>query len=282
MATGIMAGFAGLTQDALARGAGAEESAKARRIFEQAASGEGKTVNNPTGTFRLAPGEVLTFQCKGYCLDSDRALPSEDEPMAFRPMQHYIAPELRKLYVAIMRNVVGGPPNGVQVQQIMYTIRDEVSDHHGLLKSEDYRFVNSVLPNGEVVLKKAHRPAAFIGGGGLSLWASDPMPGEREAYSMLTSDGVAGRGIGMGSLTVRCTIVNGSPKPFVFDATQWVLESSRDVQAVGLPVAGRYTLTAGRPISTKERSVNKEAPKTSPPTQKRQNSQPDAKGFIGY
>ncbi|MEG1610142.1 MAG: hypothetical protein RR317_03060, partial [Bilophila sp.] len=284
-AVGVMAGFGvdlGLTtQVAFARGAATDESTKARRLFEQfGASEEGKPVTVRNGTFKLAPGEALTFQCNGYCLDCDLALPSDDEPMAFRPMQRYIAPELRKLYVAIMQNVVKGVPKEIQVQQIVFALRNEASEWQGPLKEEDYSYVNSLMPNGEALLKQAHRPAGFISGTGLSLWASDPMPQEREAYSMLTSKGVAGRGLGMGGLEVRGTIVNASAQPFVFDTTQWVLESSRDVQAVALPVASRYTLISGRATNTKEPSPNEKAPNTSQPEQK--SIQPDAHGFIGY
>lgn len=286
-AVGILAGFGvtmGLSpQDALARGAGAEESAKARRLLEQSgATGQGKTVSSPTGTFKLAPGETLTFQVDGYCLDSDRALPSDDEPMAFRPMQRYIAPELRKLYIAIMRKVAAGAPSGVRVQQIVYAIRNEASERYGTLKDDDYRFLNAVLPNGEAVLKKAPRPAEFVSGMGLSLWASQPMPGEHSGYSMLSGAGVAGRGVGMGALEVNCTVHNGSPQPFTFDTTQWVLESSRDVQAVALPVASRYTLIAGRPVTPKEPGPSKKEPDVSQPDKASPRIQPDANGYVGY
>ncbi|MEG2140357.1 MAG: hypothetical protein RRY20_06180, partial [Bilophila sp.] len=88
-------------------------------------------------------------------------------------------------------------------------------------------------------------------------------------------------------LEVRGTIVNASAQPFVFDTTQWVLESSRDVQAVALPVASRYTLISGRATNTKEPSPNEKTPNTYQTEQKhiqpeQKHTQPDAHGFIGY
>lgn len=269
-----------LTKQALARGAGATESAQAMRLFEQIGNLEGENpASAPSGVVKIAPGEVLTYQAKGYCLDSNLALPSTKEPLAFRPMKNYIAPELHKLYVALMRKLVSEAPRGVQVQQIIYTMRSEASDISGILKEKDYDFVNSLLPNGKTLLDTAHRPAEFVSDNGLSLWASQPKPPVTESYSLL-AENVAAHCLGVGVLEVRATIYNASSKTFVFDTTAWVVESSRDVQAVALPVAPRYLVSASRPNQVAPPKVNPSQGK--PGTQAKPSAHPEANGFAGH
>ena len=284
ISAGLIAGF-GLEcslwpGEAFARGAGSEESAKSKRIFDQL-GGLKKGAKTGRGTTTLAPGDILTFECECFCLDANLALPSEGDPVAFRPVQNYIAPELRTLYAALMRNAEGAPDD-IQVQHIIYTMRSSESERSSILKAKDYAFLNKIFSGGENRLKTAHRPAQYISPMGLSLWASKSMPPAWQSYSLLRNDGVAGYGIGLGVLSMRGVIGNGSQKNFVFDPTQWVLESSRDVQAAAIPLSRNVSVAKGKPVAGSQKTPPAPVEEKKPATSSKSGQGLDEKGFAGH
>lgn len=92
--------------------------------------------------------------------------------------------------------------------------------------------------------------------------AERAMPGDIFRYSMLRGDGVAGLGFARQGLTVHGTVANGSPEPFTFDPIRWVMESSRDVQAVALPSLQSMLVGKGQPLKQDDNTPEKKnAPK---------------------
>ena len=259
-AAGAVAGIALnliLPDMALARGSTPDEAARAQGILSRfAVQGKGRPDMTKNGIITLAPGEVLTFECEGFCLDLDLAVPSEDDPMAFRPMTKYLAPEERQAYVALMRRA-------------------------GASRSDDMGGIVHRMRN-----PKPGRPLQYAHGESFpALWASQRMPSQSFRYSMLRSDGVAGMANGDGGLHVRCVIANGSPKPFVFDPTQWVLESPRDVQAIALPVPRTYYVAKGKNMTGGQQpSSPADVPQAQPSTRspQPQKNAPDKNGFVGF
>lgn len=93
--------------------------------------------------------------------------------------------------------------------------------------------------------------------------AERAMPDNIFRYSMLRDDGVAGLGFARQGLTVHGTVANGSPEPFTFDPIRWVMESSRDVQAVALPSLQSMLVGKGQPLPQDDAKQpdRKDAPK---------------------
>ncbi len=244
-----------LPEAALARGSTPDEAARAQRIFSRiAVQGKGRPDMTKNGIITLAPNEVLSFSCEGFCLDLDLAVPSEDDPMAFRPMSKYLAPEERQAYTALMRRA--GASRSDDMGGIVHRMRDP----------------------------KPGRPLQYSHGESFpALWASQRMPPQSFRYSMLRSDGVAGMANGDGGLHVRCVIANGSPKPFVFDPTQWVLESPRDVQAIALPVPRTYYVAKGKNMAGGQPSPasTPQGQPSTPPSPPHKNA-PNKHGFVGF
>lgn len=271
-----------VSQAMAARGASPEESARARKLFEQHARSEGapRTIAPQNNAVTLAPGASVTFEYKGYCLDQKFAAPVKGEPLTFRPASNYIAPQLRGLYTQVMRQAGKGASSKADVQKIVWAMRSPATGSwtEGLTATER-QFLNAAMPGGAALLQTASRPPEFLGsqsgsanrsGGGrnaggletllphlmkqlpvnvrqhsdglmrqlLNAKPQNPMPSEQSSYSMLTDTGVAGKALGRGGLTVNAVVLNASNQPFTLDVTQWVLESSRDVQAVALPQPG--------------------------------------------
>lgn len=279
---GLATGLTGVcltAGEALARGASAEESARAKRILAQMPAPATRTSIPRNGVISLAPGDVVAFESLWFCLDSNLAIPSSDEPMAFRPAANYIAPALRPLYMKLLHSITGKAPEDIQVTQILYAMRSEPGPQR-LLKARDYAYVNALLPNAKELLQTAPRPSQYVSAVGLSLWASKPMPPAVQRYSLLRSDGVAGEGICLDAELVRGVVANASTKEFILDPSQWVLESSRDVQALGiaqprtLRVAKSGNAAPQAPVPAPEK---KPLPAAGP----QKNGQP-ADGFVGH
>lgn len=173
--SGVMtAGFllgpgAWLSPAEAARGSSREESAKAREIFERLGATKGKPQHKllqGSGTYTLPPGEVVTFDVRGQCLDHQFSAPSQNEPLAFRPMTQYIDPELRELYRRVMRNSGSAKSQNVDVQKIIWAMRSPATASwtEGL-SSKEKNYLNSVMPGGAALLQRAQRSPGYLSGG---------------------------------------------------------------------------------------------------------------------
>lgn len=73
-----------------------------------------------------------------------------------------------------------------------------------------------------------------------SLPMNAPIPSDDSDYSMI-APGVAANAVGTGPLTPKITIANNTDQPFVFDTKDYVAESQRPVQRVGLGAPTQVT-----------------------------------------
>lgn len=335
MAAWLCLGLFFSASEAAARGADREESARAKEIFSRLKKADSGTklerkMLSGNGTYTLAPGEVLNFDVRGFCLDHQFSAPSQNEPLAFRPMTQYIAPELRDLYIRVLRNSGSTAGNTVDIQKIVWAMRTPASASwtEGL-GSKDKNFLNAVMPGGASLIQRAHRPAEYLSGSGggahnnqqgggdagallgallpqlarqlpfnvqqhsnelmrqlQNRRAQKPMPDSSNRYSMLTTSGVAGMGMSLGGLLVRGSLANGSQEPFHFDPTQWVLESSRDVQAVALPPMKKIAVNKGKALpnsmsgSSPEDESPQSRPQSTPHKEKPKEGQEDSEELI--
>lgn len=169
MAAGVLLGpGAWLSEAEAARGASREESAQAKEIFERLNTPQGKPQRKllqGTGSYTLPPGEVLTFDVRGQCLDHQFSAPSQNEPLAFRPMTQYIDPDLRELYVRVLRSSGSAKAKNVDVQKIIWAMRTPASASwtEGL-SSREREYLNSVMPGGASLLQRAQRSPGYLSG----------------------------------------------------------------------------------------------------------------------
>lgn len=309
--TSLSLGLGPLSGEAFARGSSKEEAERAQSIFERLEAGGKQSspmIMGPGAVCMLEPGGMLTFEIHGYCLDQNFSAPARNEPLAFRPMTDYIAPELRELYVRVMRNAKTSKGKAADVQKIVWAMRAPANSSWSQgFNGADRAFLESVLPDGTRLLQTAQRSSPHVaegtsggsgrdgnGGGGSGAaallgfllpaivgqlpydirrhsndlmnqlqnrQAQNPMAGSLYCYSMLTDSGVAGKGIAIEGLIVRGIIANGSPDAFTFDPPRWVMESSRDVQAVALPSLEHVKVSKGKAQSDKTPPQSTENPK---------------------
>lgn len=172
MAAWLLLGLMSSAREAEARGASKEESAQAKEIFERLKTADTSTkltrkMLSGNGTYTLAPGEVLNFDVRGYCLDHQFSAPSQNEPLAFRPMTHYVAPDLRDLYIRVLRKSGSSAAQSADVQKIVWAMRTSASASwtEGL-SSKDKNFLNGAMPGGTALLQRAHRPSEYLSGSG--------------------------------------------------------------------------------------------------------------------
>lgn len=322
MTAALSLGLSPLVCEAEARGSSQQEAARAKAIFDELETTGAKSERRMlqgNGIHILAPGEIVTFDMQGFCLDSSFSAPKQNEPLTFRPMSQYIAPELRELYIKILQHFASSAAKGVDMQKIIWAIRaPAAASWTSGLGSKEKAFLNAAMPGGAALIREAHRPAEYQaeaktdsrngrGGNGAedvlgallpllnaqlpfnvqqhsnelmrqlhNKRAQKPMPDASNRYSMLTTAGVAGLGLGLGGLSVRGSVANGSPEPFYLDTTQWVLESSRDVQAVALPPMSKISIKKGKSLPNTGRDSTPDEKMQSPTKNKK--AQSGAKG----
>lgn len=172
MTVWLSLGLMSAASQAEARGASSEESARAKEIFSRLKKADSSTrlerkMLSGNGIYTLAPGEVLNFDVRGYCLDHQFSAPSQNEPLAFRPMTQYIAPELRDLYIRVLRNSASAENKNVDVQKIVWAMRTPASASwtEGL-GSKEKSFLNTAMPGGASLIQRAHRPSEYLSGSG--------------------------------------------------------------------------------------------------------------------
>ena len=315
-----------LVSTAWARGAGKQEAERAQSIVQRVEGGGGSAQRKTLGPGQacvVEPGGLLHFAVDGYCLDPHLSTPSANEPLAFRPMTAYIAPDLRELYVRVLHNALTGKGRSADIQKIVWAMRaPAASEWTQGFTADDRAYLEGLMAGGVHILQTAHRPDAYIAGSGGSSGgagnggrgggsggagailgfllpaitgqlpydirshsngllrqlqnrrAERAMPSPLYSYSMLSESGVAGRGMGVQGLSVRGTIANGSAQSFSFDPVHWVMESSRDVQAVALPSLNSVSVSKGEPLPP-ESAAGNTAPEQGGPEKTQPATPPD-------
>ena len=213
----------------------------------------------------VMPGEKVTFEQRGYCLDPGKPTPKAGEQFALRQTEEVIPEELRPIFSGLLRESEHNEAVRDDLQDLIWALRtansseesraDRLGDKLGLLNEaypgamEDFlayrqRYKNDVL--GEV--NRAFRSEvsdqlsrSFVNSASSdelldTLKSMEPQgkmqPGSQ--YSML-APGVAARTVGTDSLTIQSEIANTSEMPFEFDPVEWYAEPSRDTQSVAIP-----------------------------------------------
>ena len=266
----------------------AEESRAARAVFDRLQHGQGHTVRVSRGgePYILAPGQIITFDYTGYCMDANLPAPKDNEALAFRPITNFIAPSLVELYRQIMRLDGAAQSDGADVQNIVWGFRAPKAK----AGQRERALLDKARPGGANLYATASR-GTFVsgskGGAGSSragsgnealarlfgqmlgdfsrpsrdlmralndMGVEGPIPSAEQRYSLLTTQ-VAGYAQGKGGLKVHGMVANGSDAPYVFDPTLWALESPRPVQRVALPLFSQAKLNSP-PLPEQARGQN--------------------------
>lgn len=221
------------------------------------------------GRYVLNPGQGLTYDQQGYCLDPGVAPPERGEKFVLRPAAGLMPEPVRPLYDGLMRLASTDRSVHIQMQPLLWALR--TSDVAGPSRAErlsahHLRTLDRALPNGARMLQDYRKKRLSAGSSPSAksrlvelfniqlngkniniLDASDgelmnvlqtatiggAIPNNNSHYSML-APAVAARAVGTGTLQPRIEIINSSASPFVFDSVAWAAYSERKVQRVGL------------------------------------------------
>lgn len=229
----------------------------------------GAELSRAGGRYVLNPGQGLTYDQQGYCLDPGIAPPERGEKFVLRPAGGLMPEPVRPLYDSLMRLASRDRSVHIQMQPLIWALR--TSDVAGPSRVENLsahhlRTLDRALPHGTRILRDYRKkrlaaksgPSAKnqlaklfniqINGKELNvLEASDgelmsvlktataggAIPNNNSQYSML-APAVAARAVGTGTLQPRIEVINSSASPFVFDSVAWAACSERKVQRVAL------------------------------------------------
>ncbi len=273
-ATGSLSGLQGSSSPSASQGQNLDKysspanrkTATAKTRGRAKGRSEGSTVRAVNGGFIIAPGEAMEFHLKGFCMDPDRPVPARGEPFAMRPFADYLSSDKRELFTGSL-HYAGTHRTDADLQKIVWAIRTaDESDSSWIdgLGEKENDFLDKVRPGGAKQLKAMRSgwktkkksteftmseflnvllPAlSHVDTSGSSdsvialLTRLSPMDGTPDignAYSM-PAPGVAVKAVGRSLLEADVLIANTSSDPFHFNAQEWVLEPSREVQRVAL------------------------------------------------
>jgi len=211
----------------------------------------------------IYPGQSITFEQKGYCLDPDRPAPKGGEQFALRPSKDLIAKPLQGIYDKLLEKSKTNPRIERNLQNIVWGLRTADSPSTSRadnLSSGELSIIEKAYPGAVkdfVKFRENHKSKvdfqeriienlgqnvsqSYVNTASTkdllnTITTAEPSGSfeQDSAYSTL-DDGVVAHTVGTDTLQYRTTIKNVSDKPFYFDATQWVAESPRDVQRVAM------------------------------------------------